>query len=148
MDGWNKKGEKIINNYFFWLVALVLIFIIISNFYSIFAYATGLLPGGNTQIGARIEDVSYAGCQLPPPTGTGPDPICVAAGCPPNPATNGVLLIPYGYSAPSFCPMVTMPTTNGNITVANVGFVLLGLFTGTVIGTPAVPLGIVGMALQ
>jgi len=139
---------KKINNCLFWLASLVLIFIIISNFYTILAYATGVQPSGNTQIGGRITSVSPAGCQFPPPAGSGPDAVCVAAGCPPNPMTNGVLIFPFGYSATGFCPLVTMATTLGPISVANVGYILLGLFSGTVIGQPAIPLGTIGMAQQ
>jgi len=145
----NHYSAPKINNYLFWLASLILVFIIIANFWTILAYATGgVQQSGNTQIGGRITSVSPAGCQFPPPAGSGPDAVCVAAGCPPNPMTNGVLIFPFGYSATGFCPLVTMATTLGPISVANVGYILLGLFSGTVIGQPAIPLGTIGMAQQ
>jgi len=147
-DNMKYYSARKLTNWFFWLGSLILVFIIVSNFYAVLVSATGVQTSGNTQIGGRITSVSPVGCQLPPPSGSGPDAICVAAGCPPNPSTNGVLIFPFGYSATGFCPPVAMPTTLGPISVSNVGYVLLGLFAGSVIGQPAVPLGIIGMALQ
>ncbi|MDD4271433.1 MAG: hypothetical protein PHF50_01370 [Patescibacteria group bacterium] len=141
---------KRINNYLFWLASLVLVFIIISNFYNILAYATGIQQSGNTQIGGRIISVSPAGCQYPPPSGSGPDSVCAAVGCLPNPSVNGVIIYPFGYSATGFCPLMAMNTTLGPITASNVGYVFLGLFSGIVpgAGIPSIPLGMPGMARQ
>ncbi|MDP2737063.1 MAG: hypothetical protein Q8O59_04800 [bacterium] len=138
---------KKINNYLFWIASLMLVFIIISNFYTILARATGVQQSGNTQIGGRIISISGGPCKPPP---LPPDPICAAAGCQPQSTINGVLIYPFGYSATSFCPLVAMPTTLGPITTANVGFTFLGLFTGIVPGTgiPSIPLGTPGMARQ
>lgn len=142
-----KYFEKI-KNYTFWTTVLLLIYITISNIFLASVHSTGVTQAG-TQVGGRMTSISPLGCQLPPPTGTGPDPICVAVGCIPNPSNNGIIIVPYGYSATGLCLPVATQTTEGPITAqASTGKVILGLFQTPVIPTVSIPIGIIGTASQ
>ncbi len=137
--------QKQLGNIIFGLLCISLLSISAINFSLIVTQATGIVDGG-TQIGGRITAISPLGCQLPPPAGTGPDAICTANKCTPNPSNNGVTITPSGYSGTSLCPSMTMMTSFAvspgidslmPITPGSVGWQIAGLFTSTFPG-PAI----------
>ena len=134
------------SNLFFGLMAIALVAVIAANLWSISAIAAGGETSSGTQIGGIVLAVSAAGCQLPPPAGSGPDPICTAVGCTPNPANNGVQIMPYGYSATGICPTIAEQTNMGPISISSVGNQILGLYATPAIPGPSIPLLITQMS--
>lgn len=130
-------------NILFFISCFLLISFTMSNLTTVIIWAIGDgETGGGAQLGGILTNVSLAGCQFPPLLGTGPDPICTAIGCVPNPANNGVQVTPYGYSTTGFCPPRSMPTSLGVITIGSLGWTILGLGISTpVLFTPKTWIG-------
>jgi hypothetical protein len=141
-----KINQKKMQFSVYWFFVIFLMFVITTNVFIIAVKANGVVEGG-TQVGGIITSVSASGCQYPPPTGSGPDAVCSAVGCTPNPAVNGVMITPYGYSATGICPTAAMMTTNGTISTASVGMQILGMFMGMVTPGPSIQYGPIGMSL-
>jgi hypothetical protein len=108
-----------LKNFYYYTAVLLLFFVIVFNLVIITkrpAQAIGIPVGG------RI--ILLTPCLPPPPVG--PNPICVAFGCAPSPSNMGGMILPFGFSATTFCPMMGMPTMGFPITPAAVGMQILG----------------------